>query len=240
MHFKPLPGWLLVGLATATGVQPATALQDAPLDTFAFDGGRFVIARTASNDCIVALQGLVTTAATHRFDDVVKAAAVQGCRSPMTLLLESPGGSHFDGLRLGRQVRYEGMRTVARYECASACATIFMGGVERTLWGSRAAIGLHQIAEVRGSAAVADGWCVQSGDSLAALELRKYLRFVIPAAAERIYRIVMTTSCKSIDWVTGSRALELGLATKVEAEGVDVFGPKELRRETTPDPPQKP
>jgi hypothetical protein len=39
----------------------------------------------------------------------------------------------------------------------------------------------------------------------------------------------MDTSCKSIEFIYGRRALELGVATTVDAEDVDVFGPKANR-----------
>jgi hypothetical protein len=47
----------------------------------------------------------------------------------------------------------------------------------------------------------------------------------------------MGTSCKSIEWVTDRRAIELGVATKVEREGVDLFGPRQMREAAKPDPP---
>ena len=61
------------------------------------------------------------------------------------------------------------------------------------------------------------------------IRIRRYLHFVVPADADRIYQIIMGTSCNSIEWVSGQRALELGVATKLESEGVDVFGPKAER-----------
>ena len=42
----------------------------------------------------------------------------------------------------------ERLRTVTRYDCASACALIFLGGAERILWGARARIGFHEAALV--------------------------------------------------------------------------------------------
>jgi ATP-dependent protease ClpP protease subunit len=140
----------------------------------------------------------------------------------LTMLLESPGGSLLDGISLGRVVRSQGLRTVARYDCASACAIIFLGGSERMLVGSRARVGFHQAAFIGEKVR----WCDQSMDSP---EIRKYLRFVIPAGADRIYPIIMETSCDSIEWVYGQRALELGVATTLESESVDVFGPKQDR-----------
>ena len=193
-----------------------------PEEVIAYEGGRFVVRRSVSGDCVVALQGFVSRDASIKFDDVVKKAVAIGCSRPLTMLLESPGGSLFDGILLGREVRSQGLRTVARYDCASACAIIFLGGAERMLVGSRARIGFHQAALVGEKVRR----CDQSMDRP---EIRRYLRFVIPADADRIYQIIMETSCDSIEWVYGQRALELGVATTLESEGVDVFGPKKDR-----------
>ena len=198
-------------------------------EVMAYDGGRFVIARSAAKDCVIALQGMVNRGATLMFEGVVKKATSLGCSSPLTLVLESLGGSHDDGIRLGRMVRAEGLRTVARYECASACATIFLGGVQRVLWGSRAAIGLHQVALQSERGSTSDRRCSQSIDGPGVVEMRRYLRFSIPASADRVFRVIMDTSCDSIEWISGQRAVDLGLATEVKAESADVFGPMKLR-----------
>jgi ATP-dependent protease ClpP protease subunit len=196
-----------------------------PEEVIAYEGGRFVLRRSVSGDCVVALQGLVSRDATFKFDDVVKKAAAIGCSRPLMMLLESPGGSLFDGILLGQEVQSQTLRTVARYECASACSMIFLGGAERVLAGSRARIGFHQAALVGAKGRR----CDQSIDSPGVIKIRKYLRFVIPADADRIFQIIMKTSCDSIEWIYGQPALELGVATTLESEAVDVFGPKENR-----------
>ena len=195
----------------------------------AFEGGRFVLRRAADRQCVVALQGTVTPDATYKFDDVMKKARAQECLRPVTLLLESPGGLHDAGITLGRSVRDEGMRTVARYACASSCATIFLGGVERVLWGSRAAIGFHQLGIVREGGTLADKRCVRSTDDHGVVALRRYLRFVLPDTAEQVFDVVMSTPCQTIEWVRGQRALDWRVATRIEAEGQDVFGPRAAR-----------
>lgn len=204
-----------------------------PEDVTAFDGGRFVLLGATNKACVVALQGVVTPSANFVFDVVLKKAKARECARPLTLLLESPGGHHEAGLALGRSVRNEGMRTVARYACASSCATIFLGGTERVLWGARAAIGFHQ-------AAMADldkpeeGRCVTTAHDPTMVALRRYVRFVVPETSDDIMRMVMSTPCKSIEWVNGQRALDLRVATRLEAEGEDVFGPYEARVDAVP------
>lgn len=206
----------------------------APEDVTAFDGGRFVLLVATDKACVVALQGTVTRSANFVFDAVLKKAKARACARPLTLLLESPGGEHEAGLALGRSVRDEGMRTVARYACASSCATIFLGGTERVLWGARAAIGFHQAAMVRDVDKPEDGRCVTTPHDPTIVALRRYVRFVVPETSDEILRIVMSTPCKSIEWVNGQRALDLRVATRLEAEREDVFGPYEARVDALP------
>lgn len=193
-------------------------------EIISYKGGRFLLRRTPSGDCVVALQGSVTRESNSSFVDVIKKAAAISCNKPWMLLLESPGGLLVDGIALGEQVRAEKLRTVARYGCASACSLIFLGGVERVLWGSRAAIGFHQ------PKSLSDKQCEQFGFSLGVYKMKEYLHEVVPANADRITEIIMHTSCESIEWIYGKRAVDLGIATKIEAEGVDVFGPEASRR----------
>ena len=197
-----------------------------PEDVTPFDGGRFVLRHAASAECVIALQGTVTRSATYKFDDVVRKAKAQGCARPLTLLLESPGGLVDAGLSLGRSVRDEGMHTVARYACASSCANIFLGGSERILWGSRAAIGLHQPSLVREGDKLERGNCFTTNFDAPVVAMRRYVQFVLPQTSDQIMEIVLGTPCKSITWVKGKRAIDLGLATRVEAEREDIFGPR--------------
>ena len=197
-----------------------------PENVTLFEGGRFVLTRSAMGECVIALQGTVTQSASYKFDDVVKQAKTQGCARPLTLLLESPGGLVDAGLALGRSVHDEGMRTVARYACASSCANIFLGGSERTLWGSRAEIGLHQPSLVRDGDKLTNGSCFTSNFDAPVIAMRRYMQFVLPQASNQILEVAMSTPCKSVTWVKGQRALELGVATRIEAESEDVFGPR--------------
>jgi hypothetical protein len=208
-----------------TSPEPQAAQAEPEEDVTSFEGGRFVLRRAADGECIIALQGTVTQSANYKFDDVVKKAKAQGCVRPITLMLESPGGLVDAGLSLGRSVHGEGMNTVARYACASSCANIFMGGSERILWGSRAEIGLHQPSFIREG----DKRCVTTNFDVPVVAMRRYVRFVLPQTSDQIMAVVMSTTCNSITWVKGKRAIELGVATRAEAEDEDVFGPRAAR-----------
>lgn len=196
-----------------------------PEEIIAFEGGRYILRRSDSGVCVIAFQGIVSHDATFKLDGIIGEANAAGCAKPLTMLLESGGGGLFEGISLGEEVRSRGFRTVARYDCASACAMIFLGGAERVLAGSRARIGFHQGALIGDR----DRRCDKSMDSLGVMKIRKYLRYVVPADADRIFQLIMKTSCDSIEWVSGQGALEQGVATALESANVDVFGPKAWR-----------
>ena len=209
--------------------QRLAKLSPATEEAVPFQGGRFVFERAPDGTCIIALQGLIDSDTSSKFDAVTTKSASLGCAKPW-LLLESGGGSLLDGLSLGKEVRMQGFRTIARYECASACAMIFIGGTERVLAGSRAKIGLHQPASVREVGNSNSRWCGNSFDSNGVREIKGYLLWAIPAEAEQVMDIIMRTSCNAVEWISGRRAIELGIATKIESEGIDVFGPPTARR----------
>ena len=75
------------------------------------------------------------------------------------------------------------------------------------------------------------GTCIASNFNPSAVALRRYLQFVILDTAEKVFAIAMATPCNSIDWVNGKRAIDLQVATRLEAEGKDVFGPLQERME---------
>jgi hypothetical protein len=91
------------------------------------------------------------------------------------------------------------------------------------LIGTRAKIGFHQVASV---GTHVDRHCSGSFDSNGVREMRQYLNWAIPEQSEAIMQVIMRTSCDAIEWTSGQRAIDLGIATRLEAEDVDVFGAK--------------
>jgi hypothetical protein len=65
----------------------------------------------------------------------------------LVLLHESPGGDLFNGYQLANWVRSEHLATAVSGKCESACALIFLGGVERSFSDGRplgeTMVGLH-------------------------------------------------------------------------------------------------
>jgi hypothetical protein len=216
---------LVVVLAAPWGCGTAAEAQDGSRELIPFFGGRFVV-QSVGQVCVIALQGTITRDASLKFDDAIGRAASLGCANPW-LLLESPGGGLVDGIDLGRSVRLQGLRTITRYDCSSSCALIFLGGTERWLVGSRARIGFHQASRSYRGREERD--CDATPHNRSTRDIRRYLGWVIPAGADRLMELILGTSCKSIDFVGGQQALDLGVATHVDAEGTDVFGPRELR-----------
>ncbi|HEY5366775.1 MAG TPA: hypothetical protein VIL19_09895 [Casimicrobiaceae bacterium] len=109
------------------------SLVGATQEVFPYNGGRFVLVRADSGACVVALQGPITYETSFKFDEVVERSNKLGCVKP-TLMLESPGGLVSDGIKMGEEVREQGFQTVTRYECASACAFIFLGAWSARWW----------------------------------------------------------------------------------------------------------
>ena len=73
-----------------------------------------------------------------------------------TVVLNSPGGSVADALAMGRLIRARNFATEiepGKY-CASSCPLVFAGGVERRV-GDKAIIGVHQVAAVGPTGALA-------------------------------------------------------------------------------------
>ena len=193
-----------------------------------FDGGRFVIGSTHGDTCVIALQGAINRTTTLKFDDVVAKSAARGCTRPW-LLLESPGGIVDDGVSLAREVRIREFRTMTRLGCASACALIFIAGTERVLIGSRATIGLHQPATSR-LGFEKSRRCVTTPYSDGLAQIRRFLRWAMPSEADRVMEIILQTPCDSIEWIRGPRAVELGIATRIESADIDLVGPARQKR----------
>ncbi|HEX6792284.1 MAG TPA: hypothetical protein VF304_00415 [Casimicrobiaceae bacterium] len=189
-----------------------------------YPGGRLVLAG-ANDRCVIALQGALGGETLRKLEEVLDKAKAHDCQSPW-LMLESPGGLLSEGIELGREVSDRGLRTVTRYECASACALVFLAGRERVLVGSRARIGFHQAAFVRNG--TKDRHCSERWDNTTR-DMQRYVFAVLPAAADNVMKLILATSCNAIEWTAGQTALDLGIATGVEADGVDVFGAKSAK-----------
>ena len=129
------------------------------------------------------------------------------------VVLNSPGGNVLQSLLLGKAIRQQGFSTAVEGEsaCASACAFVFLGGVERSA-GPSARIGVHQIsapAGALGDLSAADGeWLV----SLVAVYVKDRggdLSVLIPA--------LRTAPC-DMHWLSPSELSRYAVVTKLMKE----------------------
>jgi hypothetical protein len=58
--------------------------------------------------------------------------------------------------------------------------------------------------------------CDPTTYSSATRDLSEYLKTVIPATADRVMDLIMQTPCETIEWVYGRRAIDLGIATRLD------------------------
>lgn len=93
-----------------------------------------------------------------------------------TVVLDSPGGSVSDALKMGRLIRQKGFATEVENgrTCASSCPLVFAGGTERRA-GLKAAIGVHQVSAWTEKGAPVRLGGMESAQRVSA-ECQRYLR----------------------------------------------------------------
>lgn len=60
-----------------------------------------------------------------------------------TIALGGAGGSTSEAIKAGTMIRSLGLNTALTNNCLSACALVFLGGVERHIWSPYLKLGLH-------------------------------------------------------------------------------------------------
>lgn len=146
---------------------------------------------------VVHLAGEIELGDAGRFE-----RAVAG-RSALTVVLSGPGGKLIDALSIGEMIRARGDRTVVRLgaNCTSACALIWIAGVERTLEDG-GAVGFH-------AASAREGNTVRMTASGNAIVGAYLTRLGFPLTV-----VVMATEADhtSMAYLTAERAASSGLA----------------------------
>ncbi len=105
-----------------------------------------VVTKEDKCNIVITLSGAIDS---HTDTDLVAAYNslnkdnLKNCKYP-TINLSSNGGDVEAAMRAGDFVRQNKMSTLVDNSCASACVLLFLGGVNRTLWGWSARIGLHR------------------------------------------------------------------------------------------------
>lgn len=104
---------------------------------------------TALPDALI-LQGEITDGLTYGFRKALREHDVK------VVLLDSPGGSVYEGLEISAIIRDKGLSTLIPPDaiCASACSFLFVAGVKRQALG---ALGVHQFASANDMAPASEG-----------------------------------------------------------------------------------
>ena len=163
----------------------------------------------AAHPCILA-DGEIDESAVGAFTSFVRQAhLVPGA----LVVLNSPGGNVLQSLMLGKAIRQQGFSTTvpAGGACASACAFVFLGGVERSADPS-ARIGVHQIsapASPLGDLSAADGEWLVSLVAVYVKDMGGDLSVLIPA--------LRTAPC-DMHWLSPSELSRYAVVTKAAAD----------------------
>jgi hypothetical protein len=149
----------------------------------------------AARGCVVA-EGPIDKQTAAQFESFVRKHKLE---AGAVVVLDSPGGNLLQGLALGEAIRKARFVTrVQAYDhtagrfaqggrCASACAYVFLGGVERTV-APGARIGVHQVAAPGGDTdglSAADGLKLMSITASYVERLCGKLDLIIPALRTR-------------------------------------------------------
>lgn len=129
-----------------------------------------------------------------------------------TIVLDSPGGSVGDALRMGRLVRDRRIDTLVEPGglCASSCPLVFAGGVHR-IAAADAAIGVHQVFAAQwsgGAAGPAEG--MEEAQRVSA-ECQRHL--VSMGVDPRVWISAMETPPRSMFYFTPEELSEFSLST---------------------------
>ena len=115
------------------------------------------------------------------------------------VVLNSPGGLLYDGLRIGYKLRALGYHTVVDGNCVSVCALIWLSGTVRVMHAG-ATIGFHAISTIRGG----DTCSIASSGNAAVGAYLTYLGYSLPAVA-----YATEAAPNSMNWLSFEKAKEL-------------------------------
>jgi hypothetical protein len=125
--FSKVTNWLAVAIICG-GVLTVDELRAADI---------FLVPTGTAVDLVI-VSGEILPGDADRFAEIVRLS------QSGAVLLESPGGSLLDGLRIGRTIRDAGFSTGVAPDtaCASACALAWLGGIERYM-NANSLVGFH-------------------------------------------------------------------------------------------------
>jgi len=179
-----------------------------------FNGGS-----KCSGCLIIKANGEITESTPDRFEKFLANASLDNKRNT-TLVIDSPGGSLWGGLELGRKIRSKGFDThvgridpaqgdlinIIEGQCASACAYAFLGGKNRSKEGN-SKYGLHQISTTETST-VPLNKAIKSAQNLLS-EISMYVEKM--GVSPEIVTIATHTESERIDWIDSNTMMEHGV-----------------------------
>ena len=149
----------IFGLALGATLMLPTACLMGPLLSPAHAADIRVEAGPGSGPVTIYLEGRIGPSDLAMMELRLDQIAKQKPRPEIIVALNSPGGDHFQGLRIGLLLRRSGVGTVVLpgKSCWSACSSIFFGGYDlkagrpNRVAYSNAQIGVHQMAPTSGT-----------------------------------------------------------------------------------------
>jgi ATP-dependent protease ClpP protease subunit len=149
---------------------------------------------------IIFLEGEITPG--DREDFLTKVASF----SSGMVVLDSPGGSAYAGVEIGKAIRMRGLSTwvPSGSTCASACAFAWLGGTKRVV-GKTAQVGFHAVYQMKNGAAVETG----SGNASVGAYLAQL------GLSDTAIRYLTDAAPTSMNWLTAADAQALGIDVAV-------------------------
>jgi ATP-dependent protease ClpP protease subunit len=172
---------------------------------------------------IIKAAGEITELTPDKFDKFLTSALLDKKKNT-TLVIDSPGGSLWGGIELGRKIRSLGFDThvgkidsaqgdelnIIAGQCASACAYAFLGGKNRSKEvDSR--YGLHQISTTTTSA-VPLNQAIKSTQNLLST-ISSYVEKM--GVSSEIVNIATQTESERINWIDSKTMMEHGVINSV-------------------------
>jgi hypothetical protein len=139
---------------------------------------------------------------------------------PAFVTFDSPGGNPFKAMELGRAIRQKGLSTVQirAFECDSACAFAFLGGVRR--YAQPGSIGMHKTSFSNSQSM--DVQSAVSGIQDAVADELSYLKEM--GIDPNLLALAMTYDSNDIRYLSGSEMAQYQVVTSQDF-GADLGGP---------------
>ena len=165
---------------------------------------------------VIEISGPLTKDAPDRLRAVLDHAIALNARArakpeALPVYLNSPGGSVLAAIEMGETIRELGVATHIddMAKCASACALVFAGGVQRSTSNRSASIGIHRPYFPSEMFAKLDRAEARERYDELTQRVRDYLQRM--GMSDRLFERMLRIPSNTIEWLKISEAKELGL-----------------------------